>query len=147
MAIQKIELSAALNSLATQSNIDKVTGMLGSSAANITKTDLATVVAGQSIFNKFLTPYTNAVGTVDEINKVRLCEYTGIGVYLCIIYGTDNPNGYYWIGYIVSNGNPEAAQKSIKLANNNIEIIMGWYYRPYITTEATNLKSVSYKIA
>ncbi len=46
MAIQKIELSAALNSLATQSNIDKVTGMLGSSAANISKADLATVVAG-----------------------------------------------------------------------------------------------------
>lgn len=44
--IQKIELSAALNSLATQSNIDKVTGMLGSSAANISKADLATVVAG-----------------------------------------------------------------------------------------------------
>lgn len=46
MAIQKIELSAALNSLATQTNIDKVTGMLGSSAANISKADLATVVAG-----------------------------------------------------------------------------------------------------
>lgn len=44
--IQKIELSSALNSLATQSNIDKVTGMLGSSAANISKADLATVVAG-----------------------------------------------------------------------------------------------------
>lgn len=104
-------------------------------------------VAGQSIFNKFLTPYTNAVGTVDEISKVGLCEYTGIGVYLCIIYGTDSPKEYYWIGYIVSNGKPEGGQKSIKLANNDIEISMGWYYRPYITTEATNLKSVSYKIA
>ena len=46
MAIQKIELSAALNSLATQTDIDKVTGMLGTSAANISKADLATVVAG-----------------------------------------------------------------------------------------------------
>lgn len=147
MAIQKIELSAALNSLATQTSIDKVTGMLGGAAANISKADLATVVAEQSIFNKFLTPYTNAVGTVDEISKVGLCEYTGIGVYLCIIYGTDSPKEYYWIGYIVSNGNPEAAQRSIKLANNNIEISMGWFYRPSIKTEATNLKLVSYKIA
>lgn len=52
MAIQKVELSSALNSLATQSSIDKVTGMLGGAAANISKADLAKVVAGVILFRK-----------------------------------------------------------------------------------------------
>lgn len=44
--INKIELSAALSALATNSSIDKVTGTLSGAASNISTADLATVVAG-----------------------------------------------------------------------------------------------------
>ena len=46
MAMEKIELSAALQNLATQTNIDKVTGVYNGVPANIAKADLASVVAG-----------------------------------------------------------------------------------------------------
>ena len=44
--MEKIELSAALQNLATQTNIDKVTGVYNGVPANIAKADLASVVAG-----------------------------------------------------------------------------------------------------
>ena len=71
MAIQKIELSAALNSLATQTNIDKVTGMLGSSAANISKADLATVVAGLLKYNVPLTLETGSQARIYRVCSVN----------------------------------------------------------------------------
>lgn len=49
--INKIELSAALSALATNSSIDKVTGTLSGAASNISTADLATVVAGLSPLN------------------------------------------------------------------------------------------------
>lgn len=97
--IQKIELSAALNSLATQSNIDKVTGMLGSSAANISKADLATVVAEVLNFSNGVVIGTNRdnVTTIarDVIDALPIKEFTRFS-YIHDYYGKRLVEGYIY---------------------------------------------------
>ena len=92
MAIQKIELSAALNSLATQTNIDKVTGMLGSSAANISKADLATVVAeclGKGALTIHADNVLNTSFYYIGTNGIDMGLPSNYGILLCFNVGTD----------------------------------------------------------
>ena len=86
MAIQKIELSAALNSLATQNNMDKLTGVLDGAAGNISKANLASVVAD----------ILRLANNTFELNagESNTIEY-GAGALLLIRSGVSNKIGLY----------------------------------------------------
>lgn len=74
MAIEKVELKDALNALVTNTNIDKVTGVLGGVPSNIGKDDLASVMASL-IFEKGTTS-----GDLNNLKAVGSYRYTATSV-------------------------------------------------------------------
>lgn len=123
--INKIELSAALSALATNSSIDKVTGTLSGAASNISTADLATVVAGlmtNIVAFRFGTISSIAAGEYKDITLLNggifIINHNGTGICASVVvtYG-----GIYPIGRTrhVSVGSDTSLSDSGK---NNINI-------------------------
>ena len=105
-------------------------------------------MAGQTAFDMHLKPFVSKDGNINEISLTSLCKSSVKGAYLCVFYDPSNPHGYFWLGYVLSNGVMESGQALFEISSLNIRISnIGWYFRPNITTDATNLKVVSYHLS
>lgn len=83
MAIEKIELSDAIQSLATQSTVDSLVGSLSGEAANISAANLATVVAGKHKFRD--TSYNDAMDPGNYYMQSTCTDGPLSGISMCMI--------------------------------------------------------------
>lgn len=132
MAIEKIELSEALQNLATQNNIDKVTGVYNGVPANIAKADLASVVAGQMKYNA-----SKMVLDFRESNTANVPIPSYGLVLLSVLYGSELYGTYLvqcWDGVI--------SITPIKESSNHFTLSFNTYQKYITITSPSAVHSV-----